>query len=52
LLSIVIQIWASPEKLVLLLIVARISSLIGGVGGINQTQVRAIIAYSSIGHIG
>lgn len=28
------------------------SSLVGGVGGINQTQVRALIAYSSIGHLG
>lgn len=28
------------------------SSLIGGVGGINQTQTRALLAYSSIGHLG
>nr|YP_009503316.1 NADH dehydrogenase subunit 2 [Splendrillia sp. 1 MNHN IM 2013-9619]AXA45276.1 NADH dehydrogenase subunit 2 [Splendrillia sp. 1 MNHN IM 2013-9619] len=28
------------------------SSLIGGFGGINQTQVRALLAYSSIGHLG
>lgn len=28
------------------------SSLIGGIGGINQTQVRALLAYSSIGHLG
>ena len=28
------------------------SSLIGGVGGINQTQIRALLAYSSIGHLG
>jgi len=28
------------------------SAIIGGVGGINQTQIRALIAYSSIGHIG
>nr|YP_009427780.1 NADH dehydrogenase subunit 2 [Godlewskia godlewskia]ASU96531.1 NADH dehydrogenase subunit 2 [Godlewskia godlewskia] len=28
------------------------SSLIGGIGGLNQTQVRALIAYSSIGHLG
>nr|ULD67119.1 NADH dehydrogenase subunit 2 [Trochus sp. n. CL-2022] len=28
------------------------SSLIGGVGGMNQTQTRAILAYSSIGHLG
>lgn len=28
------------------------SRLIGGVGGINQTQLRALVAYSSIGHLG
>nr|AKL90668.1 NADH dehydrogenase subunit 2 [Columbella adansoni] len=28
------------------------SSLIGGVGGMNQTQTRALLAYSSIGHLG
>nr|YP_003162823.1 NADH dehydrogenase subunit 2 [Oncomelania hupensis robertsoni]ABS87690.1 NADH dehydrogense subunit 2 [Oncomelania hupensis robertsoni]AEP39056.1 NADH dehydrogenase subunit 2 [Oncomelania hupensis hupensis] len=28
------------------------SSIIGGVGGMNQTQLRALIAYSSIGHLG
>nr|YP_010447195.1 NADH dehydrogenase subunit 2 [Tibia fusus]UTM92203.1 NADH dehydrogenase subunit 2 [Tibia fusus] len=28
------------------------SSLAGGVGGINQTQIRALLAYSSIGHLG
>nr|YP_009742298.1 NADH dehydrogenase subunit 2 [Mammilla kurodai]QID90393.1 NADH dehydrogenase subunit 2 [Mammilla kurodai] len=31
---------------------AGMSSLIGGIGGMNQTQVRAILAYSSIGHLG
>jgi len=33
-------------------LLAGTSSLIGGVGGINQTQIRAILAYSSIGHLG
>nr|YP_009255702.1 NADH dehydrogenase subunit 2 [Tylomelania sarasinorum]AND97136.1 NADH dehydrogenase subunit 2 [Tylomelania sarasinorum] len=28
------------------------SSIIGGIGGMNQTQVRALLAYSSIGHMG
>nr|UBI44068.1 NADH dehydrogenase subunit 2 [Paratectonatica tigrina] len=28
------------------------SSLVGGIGGMNQTQIRAILAYSSIGHLG
>nr|AXA45263.1 NADH dehydrogenase subunit 2 [Cochlespira sp. MNHN IM 2013-19079] len=28
------------------------SSLLGGIGGMNQTQIRALLAYSSIGHLG
>ena len=36
----------------LLLIVGSIGSFIGGVGGINQRQIRILLAYSSIGHIG
>nr|YP_009469117.1 NADH dehydrogenase subunit 2 [Charonia lampas]AVC55731.1 NADH dehydrogenase subunit 2 [Charonia lampas] len=28
------------------------SALMGGLGGMNQTQVRALLAYSSIGHLG
>nr|YP_010713523.1 NADH dehydrogenase subunit 2 [Lyncina vitellus]WDA98655.1 NADH dehydrogenase subunit 2 [Lyncina vitellus] len=28
------------------------SSFVGGIGGVNQTQVRALLAYSSIGHLG
>nr|YP_010936443.1 NADH dehydrogenase subunit 2 [Mancinella echinata]WKW54896.1 NADH dehydrogenase subunit 2 [Mancinella echinata] len=37
--------------LVLCLISAG-SSIVGGIGGINQTQIRALLAYSSIGHLG
>lgn len=33
-------------------VLACLSSLVGGVGGLNQTQVRALLAYSSIGHLG
>lgn len=36
----------------LMCLVAGGSSLLGGIGGINQTQTRAILAYSSIGHLG
>jgi len=36
----------------LLLIIARVNSLVGGIIGINQSHIRTIIAYSSIGHIG
>nr|YP_009538441.1 NADH dehydrogenase subunit 2 [Conus betulinus]AYU74166.1 NADH dehydrogenase subunit 2 [Conus betulinus] len=28
------------------------STLVGGMGGLNQTQIRALLAYSSIGHLG
>ena len=38
--------------LLLIYCVGGLSRVIGGLGGINQTQVRALIAYSSIGHIG
>lgn len=38
--------------IIFLSLIARGSSIIGGIGGINQTQVRAILAYSSIGHLG
>lgn len=31
---------------------AILSAIIGGIGGFNQTQLRPIIAYSSISHIG
>ena len=45
----------STSRLLLVFLVsliARGSSVAGGVGGLNQTQIRALIAYSSIGHIG
>jgi len=28
-----------------------LGAIIGGLGGINQSQVRVLLAYSSIGHI-
>lgn len=36
----------------LIIFIAGLNSIIGGIGGINQTQIRALLAYSSIGHIG
>nr|BAH10487.1 NADH dehydrogenase subunit 2 [Rudarius ercodes] len=36
----------------LLLVLGLASTLIGGWGGINQTQLRKILAYSSIAHLG
>nr|YP_009512516.1 NADH dehydrogenase subunit 2 [Chicoreus torrefactus]AXJ93070.1 NADH dehydrogenase subunit 2 [Chicoreus torrefactus] len=35
-----------------LCVVSAGSSLVGGLGGMNQTQIRALLAYSSIGHLG
>lgn len=35
-----------------LVIIGSLSALIGGWGGLNQTQVRKILAFSSIAHIG
>nr|WAU47580.1 NADH dehydrogenase subunit 2 [Pterapogon kauderni] len=36
----------------LLIILGLLSTLIGGWGGLNQTQLRKILAYSSIAHLG
>ena len=30
---------------------AILCALIGGLGGINQTQIRALLAYSSVNHL-
>nr|WLD05582.1 NADH dehydrogenase subunit 2 [Oasisia sp. n. MM-2023] len=35
-----------------LMITGALSSLIGGIGGMNQTSLRPLLAYSSIGHLG
>lgn len=55
--------WQKIAPLILILIVVRKyslflliccagSSIVGGVGGLNQTQLRGLIAYSSINHLG
>nr|QIB71374.1 NADH dehydrogenase subunit 2 [Hyla arborea] len=36
----------------LMLILGLLSTLIGGWGGINQTQIRKVLAFSSIAHLG
>nr|YP_010318371.1 NADH dehydrogenase subunit 2 [Amalda mucronata]ULC82864.1 NADH dehydrogenase subunit 2 [Amalda mucronata] len=36
----------------MLCLISAGSSLMGGVGGLNQTQIRALLAYSSISHLG
>lgn len=35
-----------------LMMLAGLGSLVGGIGGLNQRQVRVLLAYSSIGHLG
>nr|YP_010890236.1 NADH dehydrogenase subunit 2 [Conus litteratus]WJJ70333.1 NADH dehydrogenase subunit 2 [Conus litteratus] len=42
----------TKELLMLFCIMSAGSALVGGVGGLNQTQIRALLAYSSIGHLG
>nr|YP_010502210.1 NADH dehydrogenase subunit 2 [Leocrates chinensis]UXC96455.1 NADH dehydrogenase subunit 2 [Leocrates chinensis] len=41
-----------PHSFILLSLVAMISALTGGIGGLNQTLLRPLLAYSSIGHMG
>ncbi len=48
----IIQTFVTSPLTKLILLIGSISRLIGGLGGINQTQIRSILAYSSIGHIG
>nr|AXJ93396.1 NADH dehydrogenase subunit 2 [Cheilonereis cyclurus] len=46
-------VFITPNKMTLMiLITAGLSALVGGVGGMNQSQMRALMAYSSIGHMG
>nr|YP_010418336.1 NADH dehydrogenase subunit 2 [Cuspidaria undata]USF19205.1 NADH dehydrogenase subunit 2 [Cuspidaria undata] len=35
-----------------MIVIGCLSSVVGGVGGFNQSQLRALLAYSSIGHSG
>nr|WNH22103.1 NADH dehydrogenase subunit 2 [Scorpaena bergii] len=41
-----------PVNSNLLIILGLLSTLIGGWGGLNQTQLRKVLAYSSIAHLG
>nr|YP_009694683.1 NADH dehydrogenase subunit 2 [Pristolepis rubripinnis]QEI59724.1 NADH dehydrogenase subunit 2 [Pristolepis rubripinnis] len=41
-----------PTNTTLLIILGLASTLVGGWGGLNQTQLRKILAYSSIAHLG
>nr|UTE81747.1 NADH dehydrogenase subunit 2 [Propithecus edwardsi] len=49
--SIMLQIYPSMNTNILLTF-ALLSALVGGWGGLNQTQLRKILAYSSITHMG
>lgn len=40
------------ESIVIISIISGINALVGGIIGINQTHLRSLLAYSSIGHIG
>nr|YP_009166764.1 NADH dehydrogenase subunit 2 [Conus tribblei]ALC75037.1 NADH dehydrogenase subunit 2 [Conus tribblei] len=42
----------SQGLVVLFCIMSAGSALVGGAGGLNQTQIRSLLAYSSIGHLG
>nr|APC60686.1 NADH dehydrogenase subunit 2 [Trinomys iheringi] len=50
-LSILIQIYPATNQ-PLIISSALLSTLLGGWGGLNQTQLRKILAYSSIAHMG
>nr|WNH18826.1 NADH dehydrogenase subunit 2 [Lutjanus griseus] len=41
-----------PTNSSLLIVLGLMSTLVGGWGGLNQTQLRKILAYSSIAHLG
>nr|YP_009029949.1 NADH dehydrogenase subunit 2 [Grammistes sexlineatus]AHY86288.1 NADH dehydrogenase subunit 2 [Grammistes sexlineatus]BAX03696.1 NADH dehydrogenase subunit 2 [Grammistes sexlineatus]BBU25827.1 NADH dehydrogenase subunit 2 [Grammistes sexlineatus] len=41
-----------PNNPTILIILGLASTLVGGWGGLNQTQLRKILAYSSIAHLG
>nr|AHN13617.1 NADH dehydrogenase subunit 2 [Coreoperca whiteheadi] len=41
-----------PTNSAILIILGLLSTIIGGWGGLNQTQLRKILAYSSIAHLG
>nr|YP_009034064.1 NADH dehydrogenase subunit 2 [Sypharochiton pelliserpentis]AHZ60682.1 NADH dehydrogenase subunit 2 [Sypharochiton pelliserpentis] len=46
-----ISVFFSIDKEILLLLIF-LSSMIGGIGGLNQTSIRSLMAYSSILHLG
>ena len=51
-LSLLIITLYKTQSRTLIMITAGINALVGGILGINQTHLRPLLAYSSIGHIG
>lgn len=43
---------ASSIQSSFIFLLASLNALVGGIGGLNQTQIRPLLAYSSVGHIG
>nr|QTF74791.1 NADH dehydrogenase subunit 2 [Aspa marginata] len=52
LMSSLLELSDSYWLLIMLCFMSSGSALMGGLGGMNQTQIRALLAYSSIGHLG
>nr|QTF74774.1 NADH dehydrogenase subunit 2 [Bufonaria perelegans] len=52
LMSSLLELSSSYWLLIMLCFFSSGSALTGGFGGMNQTQIRALLAYSSIGHLG
>jgi NADH-ubiquinone oxidoreductase chain 2 len=51
-LTLLISISYISKSITILILIAAINALIGGIIGINQTHLRSLLAYSSIGHMG
>nr|YP_005351148.1 NADH dehydrogenase subunit 2 [Fissurella volcano]AFB78098.1 NADH dehydrogenase subunit 2 [Fissurella volcano] len=51
-LCVVVKSWDSGSFMMPMLVSSVGSSIIGGLGGINQTSIRGLLGYSSINHMG
>lgn len=49
---IILRVLAPRNIPALITFIAVLRAIIGGIGGVNQAQLRPLLAYSSIGHIG
>nr|YP_010010544.1 NADH dehydrogenase subunit 2 [Nereis zonata]QOH99550.1 NADH dehydrogenase subunit 2 [Nereis zonata] len=49
----VMLMFITPSNMMfMILMLAALSALVGGAGGLNQSQMRGLMAYSSVGHMG